>query len=613
MPNEFNIEDFKTKTVNRSRFERRISELRRQGKYTDNIKKTVWAAINNVIDSKCKSFVIYGEPQSGKTELMISLTAKLLDEGCKIIIILVNDNIELLDQNLERFSRSGLDPSPKNFTEILDPSIDVTCGEWIVFCKKNSQNLKNLNIKFYNCRNKIIIDDEADYATPNSKINKGEKTKINELVEELLGSNGCYIGVTATPARLDLNDTFSNDSDRWLCFEPHPDYTGQDVFFPTSIESIERQKDEFLLFPLSDQGDDPRYLREAIFRFLINVAYINTEVNKQEEEYSILIHTSGSKADHTEDYKTVVKVLSILKNRETSKFDTYVKNIWQMCKEKYPGFEEKLTRYITDNISRNTIIVINSDKTGDTKKATSPAALFTFAIGGNIISRGVTFDNLLSMFFTRDSKQKIQQDTYIQRARMFGSRKKYLKYFELTIPAKLYNEWQKCFVFHKLSLNAIVSGKGSPIWLEDFRISSVARNSIHYTKVDMESGEMGFNKFEYTDEIEKVVVNHDNAISKLNQLHDVIGDSGFPKYLINFIVAFIPNNDDSIALHTTREIGVETSYHDTLDRPRGFFGSQDTNKYPMAIHHIMIHKNTKGIARLIYKYSGTLKTIRRKK
>jgi putative transposase len=81
------------------------------------------------------------------------------------------------------------------------------------------------------------------------------------------------------------------------------------------------------------------------------------------------------------------------------------------------------------------------DRNVDFKSATSPAALYTIIIGGNIVSRGVTFENLLSMFFTRDAKHKIQQDTYIQRARMFGSRKAHVPYFELTIPNKLYLDW----------------------------------------------------------------------------------------------------------------------------------------------------------------------------
>jgi len=49
-------------------------------------------------------------------------------------------------------------------------------------------------------------------ASPNAKINQAEQTKINELISHLLGSTGDYVGVTATPARLDLNNTFSNDS-----------------------------------------------------------------------------------------------------------------------------------------------------------------------------------------------------------------------------------------------------------------------------------------------------------------------------------------------------------------------------------------------------------------
>ena len=77
-----------------------------------------------------------------------------------------------------------------------------------------------------------MIDDEADYASPNAKINSGECTAINELITQLLGEHGIYIGVTATPARLDLNNTFDNDSSLWVDFPPHNKYTGQDDFFP---------------------------------------------------------------------------------------------------------------------------------------------------------------------------------------------------------------------------------------------------------------------------------------------------------------------------------------------------------------------------------------------
>jgi hypothetical protein len=51
------------------------------------------------------------------------------------------------------------------------------------------------------------------------------------LLDILGRPNGKYIGVTATPARLDLNNTFDNKSTNWINFESHKKYTGQDVFF----------------------------------------------------------------------------------------------------------------------------------------------------------------------------------------------------------------------------------------------------------------------------------------------------------------------------------------------------------------------------------------------
>jgi hypothetical protein len=64
-------------------------------------------------------------------------------------------------------------------------------------------------------------------------------------------------------------------------------------------------------------------------------------------------------------------------------------------------------------------------------------------------------------------------DTYIQQARMFGSRKRHLAHFELTIPEQLYLDWHRCFVFHKLALEAIKTKKGSPVWLADQRIPAL--------------------------------------------------------------------------------------------------------------------------------------------
>src|SRR6185436_551950 len=109
---------------------------------------------------------------------------------------------------------------------------------------------------------KIIIDDEADYATPNTQINKKKKSKINDLTGILRGERGVYIGVTATPARLDLNRTHENQNEYWIDFPPHANYVGQDIFFPAMLEDL-----KYELTFLPDTGDVPFHLRNALFCF----------------------------------------------------------------------------------------------------------------------------------------------------------------------------------------------------------------------------------------------------------------------------------------------------------------------------------------------------------
>jgi len=393
----FDLTELKKGATNDNRYERRLAKLVSQGKEVERIKLVVENAIANASSSQ-KSFVIYGEPQSGKTEMMIALTAKLLDVGFKLVVVLLNDSVQLLGQNLDRFQTSGLSPAPKKFSEVLPAEVAIGDHQWVIFCKKNSQDLKKLLEKIEGHPNRVIIDDEADYATPNSKINRQEKSKINELTGKLIGPEGAYIGVTATPARLDLNKTHKNENEHWIDFPPHSNYTGQDIFFPVSIENL-----PYRLTFLPDAGDDPKHLREAFFSFMVNVAYLNTVVNDAEENYSMLIHTSGKKADHSVDYKQVVKLFEALKDEKNSNHVSYLKRVWEIAKERYPGRENDLTQYVIGNRDRNNIVVMNSDKevnAADNRTATSPTAPFTVVIGGNIVSRGVTFNNLLSMFFT---------------------------------------------------------------------------------------------------------------------------------------------------------------------------------------------------------------------
>jgi hypothetical protein len=608
---EFNLNNLEKEAVVGNRYEKRLSQLVAEGQSVDRIESVVEAAIEN-IKSGQRSFVVYGEPQSGKTEMMIALTAKLLDEGQKIIVVLLNDSVQLLGQNLERFQRSGLSPSPKKFSEILPPEVAIGDRQWVIFCKKNTKDLQKLLQKIDGQPSRVILDDEADYATPNSKINQKEKSKINELTEQLIGKSGVYIGVTATPARLDLNRTHKNQNEYWIDFPPHANYVGQDTFFPVALDNL-----QYHISFLPDTGDHPQYLRESLFRFLIRVAYLNTNVNSAEQNYSLLIHTSGQKAVHVVDYKQVVKIFEALSKHN----EPYYKRIWAFAAAMYPTKTNDIVKYILSNCERNNVVVMNSDKevnAADNRTGTNPSAPFTVIIGGNIISRGVTFNNLLSMFFTRDVKHKLQQDTYIQRARMFGSRKAYLKYFELTIPKTLYLDWQRCFIFHRLSLEARKQNDRSPVWLDGERITAAAASSIDKTNILVDRGEMSFDLFEFDPKgIEKILETDEPALEKTKALSALLGTKCLPGYLIDYIQNFCPAGNDSIAVHSPRSIA---GYADkvgeidkaTITRTKGFIGHRELEPdlYPNAIHHINILYNEAAKARVFYKYQGNIRFLK---
>jgi hypothetical protein len=218
------------------------------------------------------------------------------------------------------------------------------------------------------------------------------------------------------------------------------------------------------------------------------------------------------------------------------------------------------------------------------------------------------------MFFTRDVKHKIQQDTYIQRARMFGAREKYLNFFELTIPNQLYLDWHRCFVFHKLALEAINEGMGSPVWLSDTRINAVASSSIDRSTVDLDKGEMAFRIFKFETRLDDLVEGKISTADKLGQLSEILGDSAFPQYLKRFIMRTSGNLDQAVAIHGSSSI---EGYKDepgldkaAIERRRGFFGRSQMGTNSQALHHLKIFRNGVGNGRLFYKFNGSIQFIK---
>lgn len=598
----------------KTRYELQIERLRANNLDTKEIEETVTNTISHLANG-IQSLVIYGEPQSGKTEMMICLASKLLDGEHQCVVILINDSLDLLDQNETRFRLSQISPSPKTLNEVNQNKDVIHQSKLIVFCKKNPSDLEKLIQALRKFRKIIVIDDEADFATPNSKINSKSaknQTTINRKVSELVNfaSGGVWIGVTATPARLDLNETLSNESKAWVQFKPHKAYIGHKTFFPLDTKS----NLNFTLVKLPGQFDQKQAIRRALSRFIVNVAYRNYQLSKFDEiNYSMVIHTSGKKEDHKEDRKVVDQFFQSLEYPSDKHHQKIFDELENFASKLHPGHEMQILKYIYSNKQRYTIRTVNSDSdrtTENIRSATHPQSPFTVAIGGNIISRGVTFNNLLTLFFTRSSTGRIQQDTYIQRARMFGNRLPYLSDLELHVPDALYDDWHRLFMLHGLALASLQSG--DPIWYESSRINAAARNSINQQKLSIASGEMLFDKIPVDADLLSHFSTSILGYSNFKECYEKFFPKEYlPKYLLEFIELVKPSGNDSLVFHLATDIsGQKLADVNSISRKQGFLGGSDEKRFQKSVHHFKIVYNANFEARLLYKYTNNSLGIR---
>lgn len=605
-------------------YPKRINFLQNQGRDTSIIQEGIADTIN-ALNNGARSFVVYGEPQSGKTEFMIALVCKLIDEGYKTIFIIMNDNTELENQNFDRFhSAKELNPTPIRDTQVphLQEQELKTDKQRIIFCRKNSKNLDKLTSLTRFMKNRVIIDDEADYATPNSKINKDEVTKINERVLSLgqLSSEqtGIYIGVTATPARLDLNNTFDNDTSRWVFLRSHDKYKGRSFFFPVTDE--DKENSDYKLVKLPDDNDEPKFLRHAVMRFMIRVAMLHSPDDAEKDAYSMLVHTAGTTDGHIQDQKEIQKILNVLSDDNNSQYEKWTEELLNIAETLVGEYHFDynhldLAYYVMSNIGRSEVLVINhKNDSQNVKRAGQPKAMFTFAIGGNIVSRGLTFERLLTFFFSRNVKNKLQQNTYIQRARMFGHRP-YSKYFELCVPNSLFHDWADCFQDHELSLR--MAKANYPIHIYGGRTQVTDRASIDLRNVTVQNAERPVGEIvELTDELYSALINVDIK-DPLSYLENLIKRGYLPKeaiaeVTINYLKEVIKKPSDVCVVLVKKrgELDIQdiSNYkdgdEDSISRARGGVIHGILNKrteYDQHDHFILPMKNINGQIRFFYK------------
>lgn len=320
----------------------------------------------------------------------------------------------------------------------------------------------------------LIIDDEADFASIRFTKRKGDTDieqgpiadRIDELRRQLAGS--AFLQVTATPYSLYLQpEDYPVQSGANFTFEPkrpaftklvpiHGGYVGRDHYFGDHGENeLEYylwhpvENDELLALKREDRRrvkkvqvltqEKTAGIRHALVTFVTATAirrHHQETAGEQPKQYAMIVHVETSRTAHAWQHTVVGELIDALQDAIKQKqpivdrlVDHAIEDLSHSIKA--GGMivppRDTIAAEVLKYFKKGAIVteMVNSDndvqKLLDDNaelKLRKPCNVF---IGGQILDRGITVPNLIGFYYGRSPK-KMQQDTALQHARMYGAR-----------------------------------------------------------------------------------------------------------------------------------------------------------------------------------------------
>lgn len=486
--------------------------------------------IRDVIDIDKKGLVV-GQVQSGKTANYTGLICKAADAGFNLIIVLAGLHNNLRSQTQHRLdedflgfdteherawknngtNRIGVGVLDNNNTAIsittiksdfkksladsLGISFDIQ-SPLLLVVKKNATVLKRLNTwllsqaqeingeKKITNKSLLIIDDEADNASINTKKADEAPTAINGWIRKITNHfyRYGYVGYTATPFAnifipLDKDDLFPRD---FIINLPAPsNYIGAEKIFGTSLEADEtnddllpivRKIDDYReFFPDKHKSDDstplslPQSLQTAIKCFIVTCA-IRIARGQETKHNSMLIHISRYliwqnslkevienlfyyyKRGIEQEDKGILKQFQAIFEVDTDNYTSYCTTTENILNSSFGDIDSKMKVHKWEEIKpclykavqKIKVMSINGKSTDALEYyENEKTGISVIAIGGDKLSRGLTLEGLSVSYFLRASKM---YDTLMQMGRWFGYRPGYVDLCRLFTSSEL-NEW----------------------------------------------------------------------------------------------------------------------------------------------------------------------------
>lgn len=439
--------------------------------------------------------MVVGHVQSGKTANYTGLICKAADAGYKLIVVIAGVHNNLRNQTQIRIDEGfvGRDSSPgagsgdgklvgvgainseripatfttskRDFTKsVSDLGIGLhDLKNPVVFViKKNSSTLKNL-LEWLKEKSRkrgsdtidapmLLIDDEADNASINTKHDRGEITRINGQIRDLLKTfeRSCYIGYTATPFANIFIDPDTPDEmlgedlfprDFIVSLDPPSNYFGANrVFIEDSDRIIRTIDDNEDCLPvrhdrLHQVAAIPESLETAIRTFIVARAIrllrgharahssmlVNASVkNDVQRQLRNHVHIALEKIQQSVRVNAGLPEAEALRDAEIAALH----QVWTTEFGEDAGFDwiDVQARLVEAASPVSTALINSQSKDSLDYAGSSATGLSVIAVGGFSLSRGLTLEGLMVSYFLRNS---MMYDTLMQMGRWFGYRPGY--------------------------------------------------------------------------------------------------------------------------------------------------------------------------------------------
>lgn len=363
-----------------------------------------------------KSGVLLGHVQSGKTGNLIGLIASYIDHKFKFFLFLTSDSVLLYEQTLRRVEEMLPETNvcgEEDEQKFISNALKSPC---ILVLKKNQSVLRKWLSRILSVENSrgeplLLIDDEADAASLNTKVNKGDVSTINGLIRDLIAiaPSSLYLQTTATPfGNLLLGEDSTTKPSFITRFEPSNVYMGGEFFYGEDSSAFSLVDDsEGVTILDSDLNKIPPGFKSAV-RYFITLVILAERLNIN--NCNFLIHPSHRISDHEIVATKVSRLLAQYLDEARAQNPLLVELL-----PRPEGFGASLTfEEIISAIKNIKVFVVNSEN-----QIPVLDHGYNIVVGGNCLGRGLTIPKLNVCYYTRLPKSP-QADTLLQHSRIFG-------------------------------------------------------------------------------------------------------------------------------------------------------------------------------------------------